>query len=106
MHYTPDISEYVSYTWFQWCHYFDESTKSKRLCRWLGPAHEVGQAFCSYILLDNAEYIARSSVIGLEDHELTTDNMKNEMSKFMTTVENAIGNHRQPIFNNTSPSTI
>ena len=54
MHYTPDISEYVSYTWFQWCHYYDESTKSKRLCRWLGPAHQVGQAFCSYILLDNA----------------------------------------------------
>ena len=107
MHYTPDISKYVSYTWFQWCHYFDESTKNKHLCRWLGPAHEVGQAFCSYILLDNhAEYTARSSVVGLEDHELTSDAMKEEMSKFMTSVENTIGNYRQPIFDNTSPSII
>ena len=29
MHYTPDISEYVSFTWFQWCWYFDETTRSK-----------------------------------------------------------------------------
>ena len=67
MHYTPDISEYVSFTWFQWCWYFDESTKSKLLCRWLGPAHQIGQAFCSNILLNNAEYIERSSVISIED---------------------------------------
>ena len=106
MHYTPDISEYVSYTWFQWCHYFDKTTKSKRLCRWLGPAHEVGQSFCSYILLDNAEYIARSSVVGLETHELSSDVMKEEMSKFMTSIENVIGNHRQPIFDNTAPCNI
>ena len=31
IHYTPDISEYVTYTWFQRCWYLDESTKSKRL---------------------------------------------------------------------------
>ena len=26
MNYTPDISEYASYGWFQWCWYFDEKT--------------------------------------------------------------------------------
>ena len=86
MHYTPDISEYVSFTWFQWCWYFDESTKSKRLCRWLGPAHQIGQAFCSYVLLNNAEYIARSSVISIEDHELQSDHMQAERKKFMATI--------------------
>ena len=29
MHYTQDILEYVSYTWFQRCWYFNEPTKSK-----------------------------------------------------------------------------
>ena len=106
MHYTPDISEYVSYTWFQWCHYYDEATKSKRLCRWLGPAHQVGQAFCSYILLDNAEYIARSTVVGIDQHELTTEAMKSETSKFMVSVESVIGNHRVPIFNHVQPNAI
>ena len=106
MHYTPDISEYVSYTWFQWCWYFDESTKSKRLCRWLGPAHQVGQAFCSYILLDNAKHIARSSVIGIEQEELKSEFMKDETSKFMISVESIIGNSREGIFDNTIPSSI
>ena len=27
MYYTPNISDYVSYTWFQWCCYIDESTR-------------------------------------------------------------------------------
>lgn len=58
MHYTPDISEYVSFGWFQWCYYFDEDSKSKKICRWLGPAHEVGQSFCHWVLLSNANYIA------------------------------------------------
>ena len=104
MHYTPDISEYVSYTWFQWCWYFDESTKSKRLCRWLGPAHNVGQSFCSYIILENGEYIARSSVIGISDHDLNSDHLKNETVTFMTSLSEVIGNHRQPLFDPVKPS--
>jgi hypothetical protein len=58
MNYTPDISEYASFTWYQWCHYFDKQTKCKKLCRWLGPAHHIGQSFCSYILLENGTFIA------------------------------------------------
>ena len=30
-HYTPDISEYVSYRWYDWCYYWDETTKEKRI---------------------------------------------------------------------------
>ena len=76
MHYTPDILEYVSYTWFQWCCYLDESTKIKRLCCWLGPEHQVGHAFCSCIILGNAKHISRLSVIGIPQDELFSDHMK------------------------------
>ncbi|GFH62200.1 hypothetical protein CTEN210_18676 [Chaetoceros tenuissimus] len=31
MHYTPDISEYVSFAWFQWCYYFNKDSKSMKL---------------------------------------------------------------------------
>ena len=61
--YTPDIFEYVSFSWFQWCWYLDEDRKCKSLCRWIGPAYHIGQSMCWYILYDNAEYLARSSVI-------------------------------------------
>ena len=106
MHYTPDISEYLSYRWFQWCYYFDESTKSKRLCRWLGPAHKVGQSFCSYVILDNAEFIARSSVLPIPDDELLSADMVSQTSRFMQTLEDKIGNHLVPQFNISSPSSI
>ena len=78
MNYTPDISEYISYSWFQWYWYFDEISMLKRLCRWLGPTHNIGQAFYSYILLDNATYITRSSVIGIATEELQSERMKEE----------------------------
>ena len=86
MHCTPDISEYVSYTWFQWFWYFNESIKSKQLCRWLGPAHQVGQEFCSYIILDYAKHIARLSVIGIPLDEFFLDNMKEETKNFYDSI--------------------
>ena len=33
MSYTPDISEYVTFYWFQWSFYWDEIRKEKVICR-------------------------------------------------------------------------
>ncbi|GFH61775.1 hypothetical protein CTEN210_18251 [Chaetoceros tenuissimus] len=106
MHYTPDISEYVSFGWFQWCYYFDEDSKSKKICRWLGPAHEVGQSFCHWVLLSNGNYIARSSVIPIPDHELESDDMKRRRNVFMDCIHEKIGNTKEPIYNNIYPQRI
>jgi hypothetical protein len=106
MHYTPDISEYVSFGWFQWCYYFDEDSKSKKICRWLGPAHEVGQSFCHWILLSNGNFIARSSVIPIPDHELESDDLKRRIAIFMDCVQERIGNSKEPIYNNIYPQHI
>ena len=84
MYYTQD--DYVSYTYFQWCWYFDESTKSKQICSWLEPAHQVGQEFCSYIILNNAQHISRLSVIGIPQDEFLSDHMKEETKQFMTSL--------------------
>ena len=85
LNYTPDISELATFSWFQWCYYFDKSTKTKCLCRWLGPAHGIGQAFCSYLLIESANFITRSSVIPVPEDELQSplvqQNCKNFMSK-------------------------
>ena len=48
--YTPVISEYVSFTWFQLCWYYDDKSNTEQLCRWLGPAHQTRQSFCPYII--------------------------------------------------------
>ena len=106
MHYTPYILEYVSYTWFQWCWYFDKSTKSKRLCCWLVPTHQVGQAFKSKIILDSAQHIARSSVIGIRQDEILSNHMKEETNNFMTSLESLTVNDREGVFQPTSSSII
>ena len=84
MNYTPDISEYASYSWFQWCWFHYEKTKSKRLCRWLGPTHSKSQAISSYILLDSGDFIARSSVLGIPEEDLLPNDMLSSCKKFMT----------------------
>ncbi|GFH50430.1 hypothetical protein CTEN210_06904 [Chaetoceros tenuissimus] len=106
MHYTPDISEYVSFGWFQWCYYFDEDSKSKKICRWLGPAHEVGQSFCHWVLLSNGSFIARSSVIPKPDYELESDELKRRTKIFMDCIHEKIGNTKVPIYNNIYPQRV
>ena len=106
LNYTPDISEYVEFEWYQWCWYFDEVLREKRICRWIGPANLIGQAFCSYLLIETSDYIARSSVIPITAAELQTESTKEQMKKFTDAVESKIGNHRQAIFDPLSPSSI
>ena len=100
--YTPDISEYVQFAWFDWCYYYDQENKSKCLCRWLGPAAGIGQAFCSYLLLSNAEFIARSSVISLTQDELNDEQVKLQQRRFMDSVHEKIGTYTEPKYNNSS----
>ena len=53
MHYTPDISKYVNFHFYQWCYHWDEVEKEKKLGQWLGVAHQVGQSMCYWILVEN-----------------------------------------------------
>ena len=69
--------------------------KEKRICRWLSPAHQVGQSFCSYILIDNTHYLARSTVIRIPDSDLTSDAVWTQMDKFTAAIESESGNYRQ-----------
>ena len=98
--YTPDISEYVEIKWFQWCYSFNESTRTKDLCRWIGPAAGIGQAFCSYILLSNGEFIARSSIIPIPIDDLEMPDLKLQCQNFMQSIHSKIGTYKQPVYAN------
>jgi hypothetical protein len=42
--YMPDISEYVTFKWYDWVWFHEPSNPEKQeLGRWLGPAHNAGQ---------------------------------------------------------------
>ena len=96
--YTPDISEYVSFSWYQWCWYLDEDMKCKSLCRWIGPAHYIGQSMCWYIIRDNGEYLARSSVIAVDELGKETTKVREQMDKLTKNLESKIGNNLIPTF--------
>ena len=97
MQYTPDISEYVVFKWYQWAYYWDSDYKEKKLCRWLGVAHQVGQAMCYNILLDTGHFIARSTVIPIPESEMNETILKEQMSQFSTNLHTKIGDHNKAV---------
>ena len=103
MNYTPYISKYASFSWFQWSWFYGESLKIKQLCVWLGPARGVGKSFLYYILTYTGLFITLSSVIPIDEHELITDHMTKQCKNFMERVEAKIGNARKYLLNRTYP---
>ena len=101
MQYTQDISEYVSFKWFQLFWYFEEGSCSKYLCHWIGPAHHVRQSFFSYLTIDNGEYIERLSVITIPKFNFPSLEMKETMQTFMQSLKSRIGNYQQPLYDAT-----
>ena len=97
MQHTPDISEYVVFRWYQWSYYWDDDAKEKKLCRWLGVSSHVGQAMCFNILVSTGKFIARSTVIPIPDHDLHSDQIKQQMDAFDKLIHDAIGDHNKAI---------
>ena len=93
MHYTLDISEYVNFHFYQWCYYWDETEKEKKLGRWLGVAHQVGQSMCYWVLVESGNYIARSTVIPISENDASSTLLKERMDRFTSEVHDVIGNH-------------
>ena len=100
MNYTPDISEYVSFEWYQWSWYWDEILKEKVLCRWLGVAHSIGQSLCYYVLKSNGEFIARSTVIPVPVEDIQSGELRSQMAEFTTKLHSVIGDHERAVVGN------
>ena len=82
-HYTPNITEYLYFKWYEWVWYIDEQEPERKLLgRWLGPAQSVGQGNAHHILTIKGKVKTRSSVIKLEDELPVDDNVKCRMEDF------------------------
>ena len=101
--YTPDISEYVTFSWYQWCYYWDESMKQKELCRWLGPGKKTGQAICYNIITFNGICKLCSSVIPVPPEDFEIAEVKRQQDRFTKSVEKHIGNSKQALYNEEHP---
>jgi len=100
---SPDISPYISFDWFEWCWYWDEIQTTRQLCRWLGVAEGIGQVMTFWVLKDNGQYIARSSVIPLKQAELDAYEIQGLCLKFNLELERKIGDHNKALVNENVP---
>jgi hypothetical protein len=70
---TPDISEYTEYAWYDTVWYYDQEAAfpedKRKLAKWLGVAHRVGQALCYYLLPESGRVIVRSTIQSLSQDE-------------------------------------
>jgi hypothetical protein len=76
---TPDISEFLHFNFYGWCKFRDSPSfpeDEEIYGHWLGPADNVGQAMCYWILKENGKVVARSTVRPLADEELRDENEK------------------------------
>ena len=92
---TPDISEYIAYEWYQPVWYHDSTSfpnTSKQIGRWIGVAHNIGQAMCSWILPASGVPIARSTVQPISKAELTTPIIAQQLETLDNTIATKLGN--------------
>jgi hypothetical protein len=77
---TLDILEYLDYHWYQnfWC--LDQEAKFPEDCRklgkWIGVTHRVGQALCYFVMPPSARPIVQSTIQALYADELSSPEVK------------------------------
>jgi hypothetical protein len=89
---TPDISEYLNFDFYGWMKYYNPHiglAGNVFLGRWLGVAHNVGQAMSYWILKPNV--IAHSTVWPLTVEEKCSEEENIAKKEFMTQLTSVVG---------------
>ena len=94
--YTPDISEYITFQWYDWVWYHDPNEPDKSLIgRWLGPAHDVGQGLAYFVLTSRGKVVIRSTVSPITIEEKGNEAISELMAEYTQSMESFIGNFTQ-----------
>jgi hypothetical protein len=93
---TPDISEYIAFSWYQPIYYYDKASfpeERELIGRWIGVAHNVGQAMCFWILPKTGIPIARTTLRAISEAELQTDAVQQELHSYDQAIQRKLGDH-------------
>ena len=104
--FTPDISEYVEFAFYDYCWYW-ESPQSfphdkKKLGRWLGIAHRVGQAMVFYVMSVSGKVIARSTVAPLDPSDHSVKEVMERMQDLDSSIKESLGDYRNALVSSAS----
>ena len=96
--YSPNISEYVTFQWYQIVWYWNpEDIQKQRLGRWLGVSKNIGSGHSYLILSEKGEVISRSTVSSLTTAELNNNRIKDAISLFDSNINSLIGNYSSSV---------
>ena len=95
MGYTPDISTYFEFEWYQFVYYLEETGGDIKIARWLGPAKDYGDGSCHWLLTAKVKPIVRMTVFQIPDDEKKTEARIAEMKAFDARIAEKIGDDYQ-----------
>ncbi len=90
---TPDISNLCEFQWYELVWYIDplDKLENKKIARYLGPSHDIGQAMASRLLTIKGQQISRTSVIPLSDEERRNPAIQLKMSEYDSALKESLG---------------
>jgi len=91
---TPDISEYISFRWYQPVWYYENTSfpqATRHLAQWISIAHNIGQAMCFWVLPQNGIPIARTTVQAINETKLRHINIQEEIKAYDAKIHELIG---------------
>ena len=98
--YTPDISEFVSFEWYELIWYIvPNEYQTQQLGRWCGVANNVGLSNVFYILKDKGIVITTSSVTHLTNEERSEERIKKAIKELDDSIEVKLGNYKKAVVN-------
>jgi hypothetical protein len=96
---TPDISHLCEFRWYDLVWYVDpvDKLQNKKLGRYLGPSHDVGQAMCSKLLTSKGREISRTSVVPISIEDKNNEVCKKQLQQFDEDLRKALGDRMEGI---------
>ena len=80
---TPEISEYLDFTFYDWCWYNDNAGLGEtKLGHWLGVSHRVGSLMSYWILAQIGTVISCTTISRITNLETQVDSTKSHLQKF------------------------
>ena len=97
--YTPNISEFLCFAWYDWIWFHEPSNPDKILIgRWLGPAHSSGQGLAHHVLTAAGKVVTRSTITNICPLDMPDSEIARRKSDFTKSMESHIGNYAKPTF--------
>ena len=84
---TPEISDYLDFTFYDWCWYNDNAGLGEtKLGRWLGASHRIGSLMSYWVLTQKGNVISHTTISRVTNLEMQIHSTKSRLQDFDTAI--------------------